>query len=543
MSDLWKLPRDILHSVYGEWLEWKDLSRLDVACLGKSIRKVWLNSLTDLRLMTGKLTNEYNAQLSGNTMKILYKWLESRRVFCVGDFLLSLDIIQDLVKVLNMDSFCPVLRSIEIRRLDSYKNIRDYCQLENSLIIFLSHCHSLQGVTIWADDNDRYFAIVLQVLTEKLKENSLVQFSLRGVLKYHKSQVMIANLFRKHTSSLQHFNVDIIDGIRIDDIFFTLTENKIHLRVLKVDIGYRPSQSIASMIPYISSAGYLLENLEIHSHVNTDDLVISLATSCPKLIRLVIFNDITCSMENLRLLLEQCPHLQHLLILGTIHMYFKRMSVSIEVKGSNEDWIICLSHALRRRQCRRVILRLGEDYYHPVENLKCMLEPYEIRLETDAPEAPLISLMQNLPHLDSLHLSRFFVNQYTDIALVAMTDHAKTLRDLLVAYDCTGTNNDGFRRCDMFLSELIQTCQLLQSLKMACCGLESLVAVSKHPCLRLVEITVTDSISKEMLDGLLLDEKVTWPSSLLKGSVRSCPYRFSYRFNKKSRHWTKWRSL
>eukprot|EP00981_Chlorochromonas_danica_P004650 scaffold921_cov190-Ochromonas_danica.AAC.7 len=48
MSVIWQLPGDILHSVYSEWLGWKDVSRLDVACVGKSDREVWLTSLTDL---------------------------------------------------------------------------------------------------------------------------------------------------------------------------------------------------------------------------------------------------------------------------------------------------------------------------------------------------------------------------------------------------------------------------------------------------------------------------------------------------------------
>eukprot|EP00981_Chlorochromonas_danica_P010060 scaffold2983_cov208-Ochromonas_danica.AAC.1 len=75
---------------------------------------------------------------------------------------------------------------------------------------------------------------------------------------------------------------------------------------------------------------------------------------------------------------------------------------------------------------------------------------------------------------------------------------------------------------------------------MHCDGLESLVAVSKHSSLRFVDLTMTESVTEEMLDGLLLDDKVTWPSSLVTASVRS--HSLCYEFNKKkSRHWSKQR--
>eukprot|EP00981_Chlorochromonas_danica_P001458 scaffold303_cov144-Ochromonas_danica.AAC.2 len=75
---------------------------------------------------------------------------------------------------------------------------------------------------------------------------------------------------------------------------------------------------------------------------------------------------------------------------------------------------------------------------------------------------------------------------------------------------------------------------------MPCNGLESLVAVSKHSSLRDVELYLTESVTEEMLDGLLLDDKVTWPSSLVRARVRS--HSLCYEFNKKkSRHWSKQR--
>eukprot|EP00981_Chlorochromonas_danica_P012089 scaffold4438_cov114-Ochromonas_danica.AAC.1 len=55
-SLLLQLPRDILHSVYSEWLSsWRDLSCLDVGCVGKEDREAWLCSLRELRMISGYL--------------------------------------------------------------------------------------------------------------------------------------------------------------------------------------------------------------------------------------------------------------------------------------------------------------------------------------------------------------------------------------------------------------------------------------------------------------------------------------------------------
>eukprot|EP00981_Chlorochromonas_danica_P004062 scaffold769_cov178-Ochromonas_danica.AAC.5 len=170
-----------------------------------------------------------------------------------------------------------------------------------------------------------------------------------------------------------------------------------------------------------------------------------------------------------------------------------------------------------------------------------MLEPYEIHLETNAPEAALISLLQDLPHLNSLRLVSFIVDQYADATLAVIKPHvARSLKELFIDYRCGSLNAIGFSRFDRFVSELIETCQLLERLTMPCYGLESLVAISKHSSMRFANFPVTESVAEEMLDGLLLDDKVTWPSSLVIAIIRS--HSGHYEFDKrKSRHWSKQR--
>eukprot|EP00981_Chlorochromonas_danica_P003417 scaffold654_cov207-Ochromonas_danica.AAC.2 len=113
-----------------------------------------------------------------------------------------------------------------------------------------------------------------------------------------------------------------------------------------------------------------------------------------------------------------------------------------------------------------------------------------------------------------------FDYHYTGATLAAIIQHvARSLTELFIGYRRGSLNEHAFSHFDR---------------------LKGLVAVSKHSSLRDVKLAMTGSVPEEMLNGLLLDEKVTWPSSLVKASVisRSNYYEFK---KKKSRHWSKQR--
>eukprot|EP00981_Chlorochromonas_danica_P007651 scaffold1830_cov227-Ochromonas_danica.AAC.4 len=441
---------------------------------------------------------------------IFYKWLRSRNVFCVEEFLIRLDVIEDLVTILDMESYCPVLRSIVIETCSDIVKSSDKMYLS----ILLSHCHNLQEVALCMRDFDN--DVVLPVLIEKLRENSLVKISLHNLKRHHESNMMITDFLTKHASSLRVLCISTLFEVNVDFIVSTLIKNQICLRELTIIFGGKAFQGMSSLISYISSSGGLLEVLDVFSvkrSFNAEDLVASVATSCPKLTRLLTFDCKPCNIETLRRLYEQCPHLQYVSI-GDVDKVIetdeKRKSVSIEVKGRNEDWAICLSHGLRRGKYKKVTLLLREDYNHPVGNLKSMLEPYEIELKASTTsESSLISLLQDLPHLNSLHLVPNVDNQYTDATLAVISKHVNSLT-ALKSIDVS----------DTLLSELIKTCQLLERLTIEYCGWESLVAISKLSNLNMVELSMCESASEEMLEGLLLDENVTWPSTLKEGSIK-----------------------
>eukprot|EP00981_Chlorochromonas_danica_P014890 scaffold9354_cov192-Ochromonas_danica.AAC.4 len=507
MSVIWQLPKDILHSIYSEWLGWKDLSSLDRACVEKNIREEWLSSLSDLRMLKGAFWSYTKVKV-----RILYKWLESRKVFWVEDFPIKVDVLEDLVTVLDMEYYCPLLRSIKIDTCSINEHISDISQ----------------GVTVWMSDFDS--DIVLSVLIEQLRENSLVSIFLLGYRGFKASNGMITDLLTKHACSLRAFNINIVNGEDMNFIVSTLIVNKICLRQLTTILGNMPSQEIPALISYLSSSGGWLENLEVistHKPFNSEDLVASVATSCPKLTRLVTLRCNPCSIETLRQLYEQCPHLQDVSVDRVIQTDEKRKSISIDVKGHNEDWAICLSHALRKRQYEKVTLRLREDYNYRVENLKSMLEPYHIDLDPSITlETSLISLLQDLPHVNSLDLPPE-VN-YTYATLGAISEHANSLTELKLS---------SINFPDKQLSKLFKTCQLLKKLTVVYCGLVSLVAISKLSNLNIVSISMNRCVSVKLLERLLLDENVTWPSTLKEGYIIAYRCEIPYLFNNESHQW------
>eukprot|EP00981_Chlorochromonas_danica_P013230 scaffold5986_cov214-Ochromonas_danica.AAC.2 len=121
-------------------------------------------------------------------------WLVNRKVLCVEEFPVSVSVLEDLVGggLDIMESYCPALRSIEIDTSTSSGFSKEE-QLKSNLSVFLSHCHSLEGVTVLmnTDRHDKKLSdVVMEVLVEKLRENSLVKFSLQDIERYEERYVM-----------------------------------------------------------------------------------------------------------------------------------------------------------------------------------------------------------------------------------------------------------------------------------------------------------------------------------------------------------------
>eukprot|EP00981_Chlorochromonas_danica_P002291 scaffold440_cov277-Ochromonas_danica.AAC.25 len=543
--NVWRFPQDILYSVYGEWLGWKDLSRLDIACIEKNHRELWLTSLRDIK-MTRKLISRL--LLSDEKMRIFYAWLSRCKILFVDGFPMRMSVLADLVQAVDLTSFCPALRSVDMERWESPPIIdRDYfSQLETNLFLFLSHCHSLRGVTVWLSDpysNEAVYIlsdIILRVLVESTRESSLIKIDLMGSCSYDQYNALVPRLLTKHASSLQELYLYSMK-INMDLISSILIENNTRLRVLSVnEKAQQPNDSW--LLPFLSSCGDLLETLNIEytnsASSKLHHVFALVAGSCPRLVCLKVQGGV-CSVENLSLLYEQCPHLQHVSIPDTITLDDKSSSVTIFVKEQKTEWLQYLSYALTRKQSKNVILSLKGLHFRPeIGGLKSMLEPYRIHVEANSSEASLIALLKDLPHLESLKLRELNGYEYTDATLTAITQYRSSLKELHM--ERTVEHTFRFRFSDKVMSEMIEACQLLTGLIIIIYGTKSLMAVSQHSHLRKVYFYVAQSVSKEMLERLLLDKKVNWPSTLQKGVAFSSSSCGRYEFNNNARCWSKW---
>eukprot|EP00981_Chlorochromonas_danica_P007184 scaffold1594_cov171-Ochromonas_danica.AAC.19 len=547
---VWQLNRDILHSIYSEWLRWDHLPRLDIACIEKTDREEWLSSLIDLR-MRGSLK-----EMSRSRLKKFYMWLNTRQVFCVEEFPVRLEILRDLMEELNWKSHCPIIRSIKIVRGELHHAPGSYnlSLLEWNLSVFIRLCHGLQGVVISSNthnninDNNNTSPpqsessmddIVFRILDQTLQENSLIKIDLKNFTGgYNKYGEKIANLLRRHASSLEELHLSVVGGVGMN---LNLIENQLHLKTLVVYLwegGLHANETW--FIPYLASGGgRLLETLQVKycakTSLSIDHLLVSIAVACPKLTRLIMQDFEPGDGENLRHLFELCPHLQYVTFDGIIKTDEKRRSVSIEVRGSNGEWAKVLCLALRRSQYMQATLELN-DRYHRVENLKFMLEPYQLRLDSATREVYMIALLEDLPHLNSLNLSYKSTHTYTDATLAAITKHHATSLTALKIAD-SPHNCLRFRISDKVLSELIQACQLLQILNIIGCGLKSFVAVSNHTSLREVDLTAAHNVLIGQVDALLLDENIEWPLTLEEGIVSACGSHFYYSYDTESCGW------
>eukprot|EP00981_Chlorochromonas_danica_P010284 scaffold3079_cov187-Ochromonas_danica.AAC.11 len=390
---------------------------------------------------------------------------------------------------------------------------------------------------------------IIQVLIENVKEHSLINIDLNCVIKdgwnysnpNERYMKAIVNLLVKHTGSLQELHLKLLQGM--DLIISTLLENEVHLKVLDVWSSVHPVSMNNWLISYLSNAGNLLETVQIRRFENgflmTDDTSecfwITVAESCPCLKSLSVPLGGPCSMERLLVIFERCPSLQNVFIENTLKTDAKKKQVTILVKGT--EWVQCLSYVLSRRQYQQLVdLQFFDNVYYPMEDLKSILKSCCIRVTTRAVESCFIALLKDLPHLDYLVIqagmtpdSMYYL---TDTTLIAIMKYAKSLTSLSIMRQSDFS--------DEVMSTMIKICCLLRSLTIRYCGLKSLEYVSRHPNLRSIDLFITKSFSKDLLEKVFREKRITWPRTLEKGRIHSdytIDWGHHYEFNPTSRCW------
>eukprot|EP00981_Chlorochromonas_danica_P004847 scaffold974_cov176-Ochromonas_danica.AAC.4 len=548
---IWQhLPRDLLHCVYSEWLSWSDLSAVDIACLSNlADREEWLSSLSSL-LKTeacSLVKTEYD-YVNNERLVSYYKWLGSRKVLVRDKFPMRLSVLDDLLHYCDPVTFCPALHSIVIlidnERTDSCD---DSILIESSLSRFLSHCIHLEGINeaqsgIERDDCVKWNSILYTALTNHLQENQLMKM---GVFFGKRDNVLIdkvGSLLSKHDKSLKELAVRdrAKDNPGLTHVLENLIKSKHALRVLNIVFTYKGGNStiIPSLLQYLSSAGMFLETLTVYSFEEGDfclseDLILSIGRSCPKLERLSWdVEGVSDEIVKPSLIYHLCPNLKYLSLQDCeidVDEDINRMFLTIPSQPVDlEDSIECLLLALQRRPCTHVGLSIyNEEIELGVSEwslIKSKLGPVLTSLRGLIPEDVIMDFVADLPNLKILCVltERY---EYSDNCLSSIAEHGQNLTEL---------HFFGFIQfSDEILFEVFRRCSLLEVLDFSGLGCQSILYAAQH--LSRLRKAMFDSVIASEADivSLLHSEDMRWPSCLRTGEISSIHrgYKFEYKPN------------
>lgn len=544
---LWTLHQDILHCLYSEWLEWKDLSTMDIACLSPVDRDSWLSSLSHLRIVC-----DVFERLPPLSIKSLFQWIGHRQVHLID----SLEVRLRTVVVLGECFPCRLdgIRTLEIHDLES---VDDFSLLEQYVSSLLRHCSHLEGVILtdsFQGERSRHLVgtLLLTSLNKEIKRNTLTRFEFHFLdFSYH---TLLITFLSNHVTSLKEVVLyeRSKNPLVLKDIFRSLYEHSFLFISFRLNCDCLNSESFAldALLDFLSSIGMTLQNLGIIYHndayVFTEEMLSSIARRCPMLKRLVLggFNqparmNLSSSMQSMNL-----PHLKYLHFNSVnlhidderreVSLYCSFPEVSIEQK---EDWLECLSEVVRERQysivssntcfCNDLV-----KAHHEWTLLKTKLSPYLMSIEGTMSEDILVEVVQELPRLQKLIVLPG-PYRFSDRSLAAIIECKPSLEELFI-----DDFDDVVKQCrfsDSMISQVIGVCKRLKQIWMPNAGCESLLAVKHHSSLEVVRFLNASGEESAMSD-LLLRPSV-WPSTLIRVYVEAQGFTFDY--NKSMKKWIK----
>eukprot|EP00981_Chlorochromonas_danica_P013011 scaffold5640_cov182-Ochromonas_danica.AAC.3 len=573
-SLLLELPRDILHSVYSEWLSsWRDLSCLDVGCVGEGDREAWLCSLSEVK-MRNRLAYRV---LSDESMRMWYEWVISRKVLVAERFPVWLSVFANLATELDFGSYCPALRSIDIVNDISVEacpvRSNELSVLEERLDLFVRQCVCLKEVSIDCGVNSDVRDLVLSVLTKGLEVNTLQSVCIKVCTSISTSTVnMIRQLLANHLTSIHDLEFSYIEVSEesIDRIMSILQEKPTHLKKLCLCIDHI---SLLQVSRYLSSGGVTmhLEVLSIEKifvmskeDFTKGEILLHLGSACPRLRTLTVnvcgvgsyqtFNQFP--VTKLLQLYESCPNL-----ISVKCLFGSSFSIFIEVDEEKRElryntgpicrystekkavFLECLRLAIQRSK-----YKLAVSNYSFCDNLvtqydewvlfKSKLSPYLTDLVGKMTESILIEAVKDLPRLEKLSVYLGGEEKFSDLSLAAIMQYGCGLQSLSVnAYSECGPVRCSFS--DEMISKVITSCKMLEVLKILGAGQGSVLAVKHHSRLREVYLDEV-RVGKEDLSTLLCvderegEEKYVW-RRLSESEISGRCWSFNY--NKEKRCW------
>lgn len=568
ISPLWQLDQDILHCIYSEWLlSWRDLSALDIACLKHSDRTAWMSSLLNLRMTAGIINRR--RRLSDLEMSLFYAWLGYHKVFLTEGFPIRLSVMQDIFLVLDSSpNYSSVIRSIEIDGIVEKPTVSMLLDkkvlLEEQLCVFLKQCSRLTRIRVITtqqqfnyneeagddkDNDNEPDNLILSALHRGLKMNSLISidFSLQQSPKVL-AMDHLWHLLVHQTNSLQELHLHC-ETWSYDRIITTLLKTSIQLK--KISLSGVSSSSMEILLDYLSSAGSLLEMVEVSycgsvqaPFLGCKEFFLGIGGACPML-RMFQLKTVSSLDVDQMLVLSQfnqlCPQMTTFEYKDTYDIRSVSVIVNdkaqvVEYRNSSAitteekvAWIECLSRLLDRSQYELITLETPflRDFmnYECTLLMKSKLSPYLINVEAVMSEAILVDVVRDFPRLRKLTvwIGR---HEFSDASLAAIIEYGYGLKEL-----CLKQSGDIPVHCsfsDKMISEMMGACKMLEVLIMPGAGCESvqtIVMLTKLKIVKLYDVTLEESDLDSLLSTIGVEQ---WPSSLKSGEIIGDHYRLNF---------------
>lgn len=499
----------LLQLSLSSFLDWEDLSALDIACLGES-RPRWLE-------VARGLISSAPPVHSIPTVSEFWQWIGHR-----GIFLERIQLhINDLDLLLsNLDSpGYAIIREMKIFDDEGMGGAVD----KNKLLDLLGRCTNLRALAL---DHLYINELLLRKLGQAVPPLESIDLSNLILRKWD-----VSAFLGRHVPVLKELKIweCQIDGNKVINY---LHKNNLSLEGLQLGASHKMALVQKTVLDYLTAHGASLRSLQLEGAEQafpiTKDLLTSILGLCPRLEFLALWSaQSSVGTLSLSPIFQAHPHLKAI-SLNDLSIEFDEEDRTVELKSkmlvmhSNwEDWIACLLTILKDGY------RLGITHGHAnrfaataveFKLLIDQLHPYLSALTIDVHDLSdelFVDLIARCPLLTWLDI-RGWSAVLSDAALHAIISHKPPLRCLdIMLFGMDGKNPFS----DEVIAEVIEACDSLDNLRIPSAGCQAIKAATKLPALTEFSLDTIDGINDDIL-SLLLDDEVNWPNDLKRGLFR-----------------------
>eukprot|EP00981_Chlorochromonas_danica_P011095 scaffold3747_cov258-Ochromonas_danica.AAC.3 len=511
---IFDLNQDILRSILELWLNFKDISNLDQACLG-SCRTSWLIILTGTRVPIQFDSKKFNLEY----YETLYPWLRSRRV---GFEAISV-VLPHIQEVLCFDErVCGYAKLLEI---DSTMYVLDEGLYKN-LGIFMDRCINVDQLNCRGYRNKADISSLLL----KLIEEHVLRLRSVALTNVYMSNDSFLNFLSRYASTLKEL-VLINCKYCLETILTILQKSAVALRVLTLRVdNVSPRETKDLLLSYLTSFGTGLESLSLvnlprEELLVTEELIQSILSLFPSLSSLSLLNsrreDI--GFRFLSGLFRSFPRLKRIGVKDVdIQVMKQDQQVAFDCgNGSSlqEECLSCLLHLLKDDHALSFSVSHGQVENDMFSLIIDKLSPYLVSFEGRVPNITdelFEEMVKKCQCLEKLVIDNTRAScTLSDKALEAIAKHRRALKELSLSFG--DFSLDQFT--DQKISELLIACKSLVNVTLPLAGCDSIRAVRKLPRLKSFSFDHVDEDKFDEMLKIVLNNNFRWPDPLKDGVV------------------------